>query len=193
MARRARATFTRALSPHPIDSQPLTLTLNGLVGGYAWPTDVSARGPAVLLLGGGEGGVANLLDQATIAGVGIPVLALAYFKAPGLPSALRQIPLEYFRTAIAWLGRQHQVDPKRVVVVGGSRGGEAALLVASSFPAMVAGVAAQVPPNVALCNFPGTCDTSAWTLHGRPIHYTRQFNETEPSDYPSPRRAPLSF
>jgi dienelactone hydrolase len=81
----------------------------------------------VVLLGGSEGGL-HERDAVVLAGEGFVVLALAYFGAPGVPPVLRSIPLEYFSRAIDFL-----VDRgvTRVGILGGSRGGEAALLVAS--------------------------------------------------------------
>src|SRR4030095_1057683 len=52
--------------------------------------------------------------------------------------------LEYFKKAIDWLRGHPAVDADRVAVFGMSRGGEAALGVAASFPSIGA-VVASVP------------------------------------------------
>src|SRR6185503_1500029 len=87
------------------------------------------------------------------------VLALAYFGAPGVPNELRAIPLEYLARALRWLHARPGVED--VVVVGASRGGELALLVASAYPALVQGVAAYAPGYAVV---PGS-----WTRGGEPV------------------------
>jgi dienelactone hydrolase len=96
------------------------------------------------------------------------VLALAYFGVDGLPRALSNIPLEYFGNALRWLAAQPSVDAGRIGILGGSRGGELALLLGASYSAIRA-VVAYMPSNVV---WRGCCDQStpvAWTAGGRPI------------------------
>lgn len=176
----ASATVWRRLAPHPIRSVPVTA--DGLVGRF-FSTDVPGRHSAVLLIGGSEGGQPGPLVPAVLAGYGHPVLALAYFKAPGLAKTLRQVPLEYFATALKWLARQPGVDPKRLIIDGASRGGEGALLLGATYPNLVHGVIARVPSDVVLCDSPG-CTTSAWSLHGKPVPFTKDFNNPHPTDEP---------
>jgi dienelactone hydrolase len=102
-----------------------------------------------------------------LASHGYPTLSLAYFGEPGLPQTLKNIPLEYFANALRWLAAQPGVDPKRVVVVGVSRGGEAALLLGATFPALVHGVVACTTSAEVLPAYPGPGD--AWTIGGRPV------------------------
>jgi len=107
----------------------------------------------VILLGGSEGGrswsycsefVRDLTDQ------GFCVLSLPYFGTPDLPGRLRAIPLEYFSKAFTWLGTQHDlVVADEYALVGGSRGAELALLVASRHP-QVKAVIAIAPSSVVL-------------------------------------------
>jgi len=72
---------------------------------------------AVLVFGGSEGGDDGAWAE-RFAAHGIPTLFVGYFDAPGLPSRLVNIPLEYFRTALEWLDRRPEVDPARVSVLG---------------------------------------------------------------------------
>lgn len=147
----------------------------------------SGRRPAVLVFGGSEGGMATAHHIGdSLAAAGTPALALAYFKEPGLPQALDAIPLEYFQGALQWLAAQPDIDPAHIVVMGGSRGGEAALLLAVEFPTLVHGVVALVPGNVVLCAPPPGCPRPAWTLRGSPLPYTDRFG---PDPGPDPAAA----
>jgi dienelactone hydrolase len=101
---------------------------NGLVGVLA-TADSSDGAPGVLLLGGSEGGL-HERDAQVLAAEGFTVLALAYFGASGLPRGLVDIPVEYFSRALDVLSAQPAVG-ERIGITGGSRGGEAALLVAA--------------------------------------------------------------
>jgi dienelactone hydrolase len=139
----------------------------GLYGSYYEPTNGRGRRPAVLTLGGSGGGLSTGALSSLLAAHGYPSLALAYFKEPGLPRALRRIPLEYFVRALRWLARRPGVDPRRIVVLGVSRGSEAALLLAAGFPAVVRGVVGYVPSSYVHAA-PDPAQRS-WTLRGRPL------------------------
>lgn len=179
----ARATFKRTATSSSVIEEDETLATDGFVGRYDAPATATSR-PAVLIFGGSEGGLSFQLTAAVLAARGFPTLSLAYWKEPGLPSALSNVPLEYFANALRWLRRQPQADSNRVVVIGVSRGSEAALLLGAYYPDLVDAVVASVPSNVALCSFPG-CDGPAWTLNGKPVPYTRQPNNPTPSDDPA--------
>jgi dienelactone hydrolase len=140
----------------------------GIYGNLYLPRTTAARRPAVLVFSGSGGGLTTGSAAALLAAHGYPSLALAYFKAPGLPPTLHDIPLEYFVTALGVLRDQPGVDPRHVLVAGVSRGGEAALLLGAHFPHLVNGVVAGVPSSVVN---PGLPDATrpAWTLGGRPL------------------------
>jgi len=132
-------------------------------------TSASARRPALLVVGGSEGGT-PVRRAAWLANHGYVTLALAYFHVPGLPDQLRDIPLEYLGSALHWLADRHEVDPERIGVVGASRGGELALELGSLYSVLHA-VVAFVPSDVRV---PACCDGgggAAWTWHGRPLAY----------------------
>lgn len=179
----AATTFLRRFSSEVLTHRPRSLREAGLIGDFDYPTEVK-RHPAILLLGGSEGGIPSPLQANLLAAQGYPVLALAYFKEPGLPQELENIPLEYFARALRWLGRQPQVDPTHIAVLGVSRGSEAALLSGAYFPGLVHVVIAMVPSDVAICSYPG-CQGPAWTLHGHALPYTRQFDNPQPTDQPA--------
>jgi dienelactone hydrolase len=145
---------------------------NGLVGVLYEPDDGGTH-PGVLVLGGSEGGL-HEDDAALLAGHGFAALALAYFGAPGLPDDLVEIPLEYVGTALEWLGGR----AGKLGVVGGSRGGELALLVGTAFPQVEAVVSVVGSGVVTQCIGPGPRllgklehEAASWTFQGRPLPY----------------------
>jgi dienelactone hydrolase len=141
----------------------------GIFGNLYLPERTTGRHPAVLVFGGSGGGLTTSTAAALLAAHGYPSLALAYFKVPGLPQALRNIPLEYFTSALEVLRAQPGVDPGHVLVAGESRGGEAALLLGASFPELVNGVIAGVPSSVVNPALGPDASRPAWTLRGRPL------------------------
>ncbi len=155
----------------------------GFYGDYFSPVDTRVRRAGLLLLGGSGGGLSRDVEAGLLASHGYPTLDLAYFAEPGLPSALSNIPLEYFARALAWLSTQPGVDPTHLIVDGVSRGSEAALLVGVHYSSLVKAVIALVPSNVAVCAYPG-CGGPAWTLDGRPIPYTSMYDDPHPTDQP---------
>ena len=129
-----------------------------------------------MLIGGSEGGVASPSSTDLLASHGYPTLALAYFHAPGLPTDLRNIPLEYFASAARWLARQPGVDPAHVVAAGGSRGTEAALLLSQNFPNLVHGAVLYAPSAKINGSFP---DNQGGALDAaRPAAASRQRADT---------------
>jgi dienelactone hydrolase len=168
--RTARTTFRRPLAPGPLRTRDLSFAHDQLVGTYVAPAGTHGR-PAVLLLGGSEGGVSAYGSYIAthLAAHGFPVLQLAYFAAPGLPGDLARIPLEYFARGLSWLDRQPEVDRSRVDVFGISRGSEAAQLVALHWPGLVHAVVLAVPTDKVGWCFGYTCNSPAWTFAGRPV------------------------
>jgi dienelactone hydrolase len=105
---------------------------------------------------------------------GYAVLSMAYFKAPGRPEKLEEIPLEYFEQAMKRIGRHPAVDSTRIIVLGVSRGAELALLLASEYP-QIKGVVAYAPGCLILpsdTKSPGGRFTrSSWTRGGKPFPF----------------------
>ena len=133
----------------------------------------AGKHPAILLLGGSEGGLgAGAARQAkALQAHGFSVLQLAYFGAPGEPEGLVNVPLETFSRGIAWLQAQPGVDGARIGLIGGSKGAEAALVVAAREPAIKA-VVVGMPSSVM---WPGISYTpgmkASWTARGEPLPF----------------------
>ena len=185
---RVVATATaRRQSPKAVDvmEKQLRPATGGIYGNLYLPKAAAAKRPAVLAFGGSNGGLERTFDAALLAAHGYPSLALAYFKAPGLPQSLANIPLEYFTKALAVLRAQPGVDPEHVLVMGYSRGGEAALLLGAYFPRLVNGVIAGVPSSVVNPGFPD--GRPAWTVRGRPLPAVTGSEAGQPSPAEAPQ------
>jgi dienelactone hydrolase len=172
------ATLDRTWGPDGVT--PLTVSDGGLVGVFVAPAGPGPH-PGLILFGGSEGGLetGQLLAE-YYASLGYACLGLAYFGAPGLPAELAHVPLEYFQTALVWLAQRPEVDPNRIGVIGGSRGGELALLLGATYP-QIRAVVALVPSGVV---WPATTakTQAAWTLAGRDVAYIPPSN-TPPGVY----------
>ena len=153
---------------------PLTALAPGTVGAYFPPPP--GRTEVVLVLGGSEGGLQGSQPLAKrLAEQGFGALALAYFGAPGLPQALEDVPLESLEAGVDWLRGQPGMARRRIAVLGVSKGGEAALLLASRDPRLCAVVAA-VPSSVVWAGIdmahPATPVTvSSWSFAGQSVPF----------------------
>ena len=153
--------------------QKSKVNADGLVGDF-FHNGSGERRKTVILLGGSEGGmfwsrVRPLLGAFLERGNNL--LSLAYFKTPGLPDTLEEIPLEYFKRAFGWLDAQPEVFPGFYALVGASKGGELALLLGSRYPAVRAVVALN-PSSVVWQGIPrsrfrlGQGGKSSWSYQG---------------------------
>jgi len=131
--------------------------------------------PTVLVLGGSGGGFPDR-SAALFASHGFAAVSLAYFGVDGLPPELRRIPLEYFESALQWIGEHPLLQADRLAVSGTSRGGELALLLASRYP-QIHSVVAYVPSSyvwgaISSVEDAGSVDDfAAWTAGGRTVPY----------------------
>ena len=152
----------------------------GVVGVHAQAAGAAAR-PAVLLLGGSEGGLFTARAIAPLlASRGYAVLGVGYFRRAeadleALPLALQDVPLERLEAARRWLLAQPGVAPDRLAIVGVSKGAEMALLAAAHFP-WVDAAAAFAPSHVVWEGIPAAGSSTAvarssWMLAGRPLPF----------------------
>ena len=152
----------------------------------------SARRPAIILLGGSEGGgwVARTRSPAW-ASRGFAVLGLPYYspgtgerEIPELPAAFADIPVDRLNAAFEWLKQRPEVDASRVALVGGSKGAEFALIAASRFK-WITSVVASVPSDVVWEGWgpgvqPGT--RSSFSLDGKPLPFVPYIGFAEEFD-----------
>ncbi|MGW1913176.1 acyl-CoA thioesterase/BAAT N-terminal domain-containing protein [Streptomyces sp. NPDC002076] len=171
----AGRTLTREWARPGVHSKDLSLPHDKVLGKLFLPPPGTPRHPAVLAFGGSEGGIGMQFEAALLASHGYPTLALGYFRAPGLPATLQDIPLEYFATAAHLLASQPSTDPAHIIAMGYSRGTEAALLLAETYPHLVHGAVVYSPSSTVVSGIP---DGNAWTYQGKPI-----FQSTIPLDH----------
>lgn len=129
----AEATLLRRLAAPGVTRS--LVSESGLVGTLFLPavdasSPVRSPGAAVLVLGGSDGRPLASF-AALLASHGYAALALSYFKAPGLPESLAEIPLEYIEGAVRWMRTQPWLGDGFLAVMGRSRGAELALLSAA--------------------------------------------------------------
>jgi dienelactone hydrolase len=140
-----------------------------------------SRRPAVIVLGGSEGGGWVARDRAPrLASRGFAVLGLPYYspgsgerEIPELPAAFADIPVERLNAAFEWLKRRKDVDASRVALVGTSKGAEFVLIAASRFK-WITSVVAIAPTDVVWEGWgpgvePGT--RSSFALDGKPLPF----------------------
>lgn len=174
----ATARLTREFAAPGVKASPVDA--DGLVGVLYTPATPGPH-PAVIVLGGSEGGLYPQVNEAALlASHGYVALGLAYFQGygakdphlAGLPKELVDIPLEYFAKAAAWLRARPGVGARGIAIMGWSKGAEAALLAAAEFPDDFRAVVAIMPSSVTWQGL-GAWETpsSSWTLAGKPLPF----------------------
>ena len=147
----------------------------------------AGKRPAIIALGGSEGGSGVVLHSAgLLASHGYAVLGLPYYspptfgptgpgapELPTLPAAFADIPLDRLEAARAWLAQQPEVDPDRIALYGVSKGAEFVLSAASRM-AWPKAVVAIVPSDVIWEGWgpgvePGKRSSFAWK--GEPLPF----------------------
>jgi len=146
-------------SPRP---QPLIVGFGGSEGGNAWASNYW------------KGTRDEFLRR------GYAFLAIGYFKSPGTPATLDKIPIDLVHDAIVEASKNTAVDRKRICVIGGSRGGDLALLIGSHYQDIKC-VVAIVPSHVVFPGNTAPLASSAWTFKGKELPYVPVTQEAMPS------------
>ena len=155
-----------------------TVNNDGIVADFFLPETEEKR-KTIIMLGGSEGGKSwSRINQvlSRLSERGYNLLSTAYFKAAGLSATLEEIPLERFEKLFSWLDQQPEVIPGHYALIGGSKGAELALLLASRYPQIKA-VAAISPSSVIWQGIPknrfhlGRELKSSWSYQGVGIPY----------------------
>jgi dienelactone hydrolase len=127
------------------------------------------RNVAILMLGGSEGGLPNYYDTRGFTEKGYACLVAGYFNTQTTPDRLELIPLEYFEELLKAFKARPEVGDKKIVVWGGSKGGELALVLASKY-SQINGVIAAVPSSVVFQGLGGRM-ASSWSYKGESIPF----------------------
>lgn len=131
--------------------------------------------PMVVAFGGGGGGndwSRNYLKakRDSLNSKGYAVLAIGYFNSNGAPSNLDRISLDAIRDSIISIAKNPNIDGSRIILMGGSRGGELALNLASKYKEFK-GVIAMSASNVSFPALTWSSNTSAWSYKNKEIPY----------------------
>lgn len=171
-----------ALAPPALPADGGRLAGDAMPGAFFQSPAGPGPFPAVIVLGGSEGGDSSarrmaplLLDQ------GYAVLGLPYYSPdwgsgsafPQLPAAFHDIPLDTLETARDWLRRQPAVARSKIGLWGVSKGAEFALAGASRIDGFDA-VVAIVPSDVIWEGWgPGTTEgqSSSFSWRGKPLPF----------------------
>lgn len=143
------------------EKQPLIVGLGGSEGGNAWTSNYWKKTRDQFI----ENGYA--------------FLAIGYFGAKGTPDTLNKIAIEDVYKAIKIATKNNQVDKKKIAIIGGSRGGDLALLIGSYFKDIKC-VVAIVPSHVAFPGHTNHFTTSAWTFNNKELPFVPVNDEAVP-------------
>lgn len=130
---------------------------NELAGAFFLYPEGKGPFPAIIILGGSEGGDSAARQKAPLfleqgyAVLGLPYYSPAWFgrdaQFPELPKAFHNIPIDRLETALTWLRAQPTVAAEKIGLYGVSKGAEFALAGASRIDGFAA-VVAIVPSDV---------------------------------------------
>lgn len=101
---------------------------------------------------------------------GYALLALGYFGTPNSPEHLDRISLDGVHAAIMKAAQDPRVDGRCIAVIGGSRGAELALLLASHYPDIKA-VVAIVPGSAVFPALTDAMTTPGFSSHDKSLPF----------------------
>lgn len=131
--------------------------------------------PLIVAFGGGGGGNDWARDymkekRDSLNKIGYAVLAIGYFKSNGAPESLDRISLDAISDTILSIAKHSKIDGSKIALIGGSRGGELVLNLASRFDHFNA-VIAMSTSNVTFPAITWSANTSSWTYKNKEVPY----------------------
>jgi acetyl esterase/lipase len=149
------------------------------------PQEAARKRPLLVAVGGPEGGNAWASPRAQalrnlFLADGYAVLAIGYFGLPDTPPKLDRIALEGVRNAILDATKHPTVDGRCIAMMGGSKGAELTLLLASRMPEIKA-VAAVVPGSVVFVGHADEFDTSSFSENGVELPFVPMTEQAVPA------------
>jgi pimeloyl-ACP methyl ester carboxylesterase len=133
-------------------SQPLIVGLGGSEGGNAWTSDYWKKTRD------------QFIEQ------GYAFLALGYFGCKGTPDTLNKIAIEDIYNAIKIATKNKLLNKKKVAIIGGSRGADLALLIASYYKDIDC-VVSIVGSNAVFPGHTNHFTTSCWTYQNKELPF----------------------
>jgi pimeloyl-ACP methyl ester carboxylesterase len=145
---------------------------------------VRAKQPLIVGLGGSEGGNAWDSDywkktRDEFIAKGYAFLAIGYFGGKGSPDTLNKISINQVHDAIMVATKNKKIDKNKIAIIGGSRGGDLALMIGSFYKDIKA-VIAIVPSHVAFPGHTNHFTTSAWTFNNKELPFVPVNEEAVP-------------
>ena len=136
---------------------------------------LSNKQPLFVGFGGGGGGndwARNYLKgkRDSLNQKGYAVLAIGYFKSNGTPEQLDRISLDAIRDTILSIAQHPQIDESKIILFGGSRGGELVLNLACKYKEFN-GVIAASTSNVSFPAITLYANTASWTYKNKEVPY----------------------
>ena len=131
--------------------------------------------PLIVGLGGSEGGNAWASDfwkdqRDEFISQGYSFLAVAYFGEKGVPNNLDRIALDGVHRAIVEASKNPKINDKCIALIGGSKGAELSLLLASHYPDIKT-VVAVVPGNAVYPALTIAMNTPSFSLNGKNLPF----------------------
>lgn len=132
--------------------------------------------PLIVGFGGSEGGNAWASEywrdeRDKFIEDGFAFMAIGYFGAPGTPNQLDRISLNAIRDSIVNIAKRHPaIDHTNITLIGGSKGGELVLNLASYFNDFN-NVVAIVPSHTSFHAHTIMANTSSWMLYNEEVPF----------------------
>ncbi len=131
--------------------------------------------PLIVAFGGSEGGIdwhRNHMKSKrdSLIKKGYAILAIGYFNANGTPRNLDRISLDAISDTIMEIAKSNKIDESKIALIGGSKGGELVLNLASRYQQYRA-VIAMSTSNVSFPAITWSANTSSWTYNNKEVSY----------------------
>ena len=131
--------------------------------------------PLIVAFGGAEGAIdwhRNHMKtkRDSLIQKGYAILAIGYFNAEGTPRDLDRISLDAISDTIMSIAKNPKIDESKIALIGGSRGGELVLNLASRFNHFNA-VIVMSTSNVSFPAITWSANTSSWTYKNKEVSY----------------------
>jgi len=134
------------------DNQKLIVGLGGSEGGNAWSSDFWKP------------------TRDEFIKKGYAFLALGYFGAPGTPAILDKISIEDVHNAILLASKEKKINKNKIAIIGGSRGGDLALLIGSYYRD-ISCIVALVPSHAVFPGHTQEFNSSCWTWQQKELPF----------------------